>query len=60
MYDVIAYLLTNEKHCFTGRDVNHARQIAKRIVMEGLHVCDDGVEEFYPTDKIFKVKILPA
>jgi len=57
--DVIAYLVfAGVTHTFPARDMNHAREIASRIVQEGLHVQhSDGTEEFWPTDKVMKVKI---
>ncbi len=57
---VTAYLNHNITHDFPARDINNAREIAKRIVVEGLWVInEDKTEEFYPTDKIYKVKIKP-
>ena len=57
---VKVYLKSNAEIYFDARDVRNAREIAKRIVSEGLWVTnEDGTEEFYPTDQLYKVKILP-
>lgn len=60
-YTVTAYLSAGLTHQFPARDAAHAREIAGRIIREGLWIVNqDGSEEFYPTDRVFKVKAAPA
>ncbi len=60
-YTVRAYLITNEVYEFPARDLNNARETAARITREGAWVIlGKGVECYWPTDKVFKVKIFPA
>jgi hypothetical protein len=57
---VKVYFVTNGTYYFPARDRRNAREIAGRIVREGCWIInDDGTEEMYPPDKVFKVKILP-
>jgi len=56
---VRVYFTTNATHDFPARDKRNAREIAKRIIMEGCWIInEDETEEFYPITQIFKVKIL--
>ena len=58
--EVHAYMQGGEIYKFPARDMNHARQIAGRIVSEYLYIIQsDGSEEFYPPDKVYKAKIVP-
>jgi hypothetical protein len=58
MYEVEAYLGTHRREKFPARDLGNAREIAARICAEYLWVVnDDGTEEFFPPDKVYKVKI---
>jgi len=57
---VRAYLKTNATVEFPARDIFNAREIAKRIITEGLWIInDDGTEEFYPITQVWKAKIIP-
>jgi hypothetical protein len=57
---VRVYLTSNATAEFPARDYWNAREIAKRIIMEGLHIThEDGTEEFYPIQQVYKVRILP-
>jgi len=48
-YSVNAYLTCNVVHQFDARDIANAREIAKRIITEGLWVIEDNEDEvFYP------------
>ena len=49
----------NDVQYFLARDIRNAREIAKRIVTEGMWTtCEEAGEEvFYPTHRIYKVKI---
>jgi len=60
MYIVKVYLKSNAIVEFKGRDTRNAREIAKRIVTEGLwtEADENGTEEFYPVGQIYKVKII--
>lgn len=59
-YRVCVYLTSNATHEFIARDNRNAREIAKRIITEGLWIVnDDATEEFYPTSQVYKVKIVP-
>ena len=41
---------------FPARDINNAREIASRIITEGLRT-EEKDEVFYPITEIYKVKI---
>ena len=57
---VAAYLTTNAIHEFEARNMRNAKEIAKRIITEGLWiVTEDGTEEFYPITQVWKAKIIP-
>ena len=56
---VKVYFISNATHYFPARNIKNAREIAKRVIMEGCWIInDDDSEEFYPIHTIFKVKIL--
>lgn len=61
---VVAYTLHNTTHEFPARDGNHAREIAKRIITEGLWLVERATnltiasETYYPVTQVFKVKIV--
>lgn len=60
---VEAYTQHHAKYVFKARDIKHAREIANRIITEGLWVTDDegavsGEELFFPVHQVFKVKII--
>jgi len=57
---VKVYLTSNAEIFFPARDIRNAREIAKRIIMEGVHVLNekDKTEEFYPIQQVYKVKII--
>ena len=56
---VKVYFTSNAEHEFVARSKRNAREIAKRIITEGVWIInDDGSEEFYPTNQIYKVKIV--
>jgi len=55
---VKVYMISNAIWEFPARDINNAREIAKRIIMEGLWTEAEGNEEFYPITQIYKVKII--
>ena len=56
--EVKVYLKSNAIALFPARDRNNAREIAKRIITEGLWVIDeDKTESYYPVDQVYKVKI---
>lgn len=54
--NVKVYMLSNAIYNFPARDINNAREIAKRIIMEGLWT-EEKDEQFYPPSQIYKVKI---
>jgi muconolactone delta-isomerase len=54
---VKVYMISNAIFEFPARNINNAREIAKRIIMEGLWT-EEGEEEFYPITQIYKVKII--
>ena len=57
---VKVYFTSNATHEFNAKDLRNAREIAKRIITEGCWIInDDGVEELYPIQQIYKVKIIP-
>jgi len=51
-------MLSNAIFYFKARNINNAREIAKRIITEGLWTEEEGNEEFYPITQIYKVKII--
>jgi len=55
---VRAYTKHNTTHEFEARDLVNAREIAKRIITEGLWLAEQTTETFYPITELFKVKIL--
>lgn len=55
---VKVYDIYNNVHTFPVRDLQHGRELAKRIIIEGLwFINDSGEEEFYPVHRIIKVKV---
>ena len=59
-WTVRAYFTTNGEYNFPARDERNAREIAKRIITEGIWIIDEnGVEEMYPVQQVYKVKIIP-
>jgi hypothetical protein len=59
-YTVIAYLKNCATYRFPARSLENAREIAYRIITEGLWVIhDDGTEEYYPITEIQKAKVTP-
>lgn len=54
---VKVYMKSNAIYEFPARDINNAREIAKRIIMEGLWT-EEKEEQFYPITEIYKVKII--
>ena len=60
MFQVTAYLAAGVTHAFTAESLVKSREIANRIIREGLWVVEqDGTELFIPTVHIFKVKVTP-
>lgn len=64
-YKVVAYLQAGVTYAFDARHKTHAREIANRIITEGLWVTDpegepQGTELFFPTNLLAKVKTFPA
>lgn len=62
---VVAYLQAGITYEFPARCVNHGREIANRIVREGLWVTapsgePEGTELFFPASLVAKVKLVPA
>lgn len=58
MHTVTAYLEAGVVHEFDAESVEKAREIANRIVREGLWVVEkDGTEVFIPSARVFKVKV---
>ena len=56
---VRVYLTSNATIEWAARDIRNAREIAKRVIMEGIHeINEDGTEEFYPIQQVYKVKII--
>lgn len=61
MWKVTAYLTAGLTHSFDAKDQKHAREIAGRIVREGLWVVNpDGSEAYFPTAVLFKVLLCPT
>lgn len=63
-YKIVAYLQAGMTYTFPGRNRIHAREIANRIITQGLWVTDpkgesEGTDLFYPTHLIHKVKAYP-
>jgi hypothetical protein len=56
---VKVYMLSNAIYEFSARDINNAREIAKRIIVEGLWT-EGKEEQFYPITQIYKVKIVKS
>ena len=63
---VTAYLTNNNTEIFPANNLSHGREIAKRIVVEGLwvvreplkgNISEKHIEEFYPTQQVYKVKV---
>lgn len=54
---VKVYMKSNAIYEFPARDINNAREIAKRIITEGLWT-EEEEEQFYPITEIYKVKIV--
>ena len=52
---VKVYMMNNNVKSFHARDMDNAREIAKRIITEGMWT---NKEEFYPVHQIYKVKIM--
>ena len=56
---VKVYLTENQTYEFPARSENNGREIAGRIVREGLWINDeDGNESFYPITRIVKAKLI--
>jgi hypothetical protein len=60
---VEAYTKHHVKYTLTAKNKDHAREIANRIITEGLWITadegtDKGTEVFFPVHQIFKVKII--
>lgn len=56
---VKVYLTSNAEIFFPARDERNAREIAKRVITEGVHVSNkNNTEEFYPITQVYKVKII--
>lgn len=54
---VKVYMTSNAIFYFDASDIDNAREIAKRIITEGLWV-NKKEEQFYPITQIYKVKIV--
>lgn len=54
---VRAYVCAGQTFEFPARDRNNAREIAHRIVTEGLWT-EAPEETFYPANRVFKVRII--
>jgi len=59
MVIVKVYDIYNNTHEWEVRDIEKAREYAKRIVVEGLWYKDGDEEIFFPVHKIVKVKLIP-
>jgi hypothetical protein len=55
---VRVYTVFHATHEFKARDIENAREIAKRITTEGLWLCEEEGEVFYPVHQIVKARIL--
>lgn len=57
-FEVVAYLEAGIKHAFPAADREKGREIASRIIREGLWVLDDkGDDVFHPVHRVFKVTV---
>lgn len=54
---VKAYLGAGMVKEFSARDRDHGREIANRIITEGLWVTDGDTDTFYPPAKVYKVTV---
>jgi hypothetical protein len=54
---VTAYTMTNNIYYFPIKSWEEGRDMAKRMVMEGLWIIDDENEIFYPVHQLFKVTL---
>jgi len=64
-YKVIVYLGAGIMREFPARNQAHAREMSNRMITEGVWIINpdgepDGTELFYPTHRIFKVKMSPV
>ena len=58
-YEVTAFLLNNAKVTFGATSDRNAKEVATRIITEGLWIDNgDRIQEFYPVHQIYKVKII--
>jgi hypothetical protein len=62
---VKAYLQAGITYSFPARSQTHAREIANRIIIEGLWVIKpdgepEGTELWFPPNMLAKVKVTPA
>jgi hypothetical protein len=59
MFSVTAYLSAGVTHAFNADSIKKAREIASRIITEGLWVVEEnGDELFVPAPHVFKVKVV--
>lgn len=59
-YKVVAYLKSNRRPEFDARNIGNAREMAHKIITEGLWIKnDDGGEEYFPITELNKVRIIP-
>ena len=56
-YTVRAYLSAGVYHEFPAETIEAAREMASRIVTEGLWVLE-APETFYPVHRVFKVRVI--
>jgi hypothetical protein len=57
---VTAYLGAGMTRDFPARDRDHGREIANRIITEGLWVTNGDEDTFYPPSKLYKVSVKPC
>lgn len=57
---VQVYLVSNDVLDFEARNKRLAKEMAKRVITEGLWVEEGEYIEYYPVHQVFKVKILKA
>lgn len=59
MFKVVAYLQAGVTYEVPAKNLIHGREIANRIITEGLWVTEaEGVEVFFPVHLVTKVKVL--
>lgn len=57
---VKAYLAAGMVREFPAKSQLHGREIANRIISEGLWVTDGDVDTYYPPVRLYKVTVAPC